>query len=113
MTLMSMRKETVVSRIIGTLMLLFIPCFSVAQSCQNKSDSIVTKFDSLCQKCAKCKVDTIQMETCQQQVCFFFREKNQGRQINSVALRIPKFDPYKKKFNDMQLINLIAPHIRR
>ena len=107
MTLMSIRKDTVVSRIIGTLALMFIPCFSVAQSCQNKSDSIVAKFDSLCQKCANCKVDTIQMETYQQQVCFFFREKNQGRQINSVALRIPKFDPYKRNSTTCNLSTLL------
>ena len=35
------------------------------------------------------------------------------RDINPNALKMRKFDPYKKKFNDMQLIKIIGPHIRR
>ena len=35
------------------------------------------------------------------------------RDINPNALKMQKFDPYKKKFNDMQLIKIIGPHIRR
>ena len=33
------------------------------------------------------------------------------RDINPNALKMQKFDPYKKKFNDMQLIKIIGPHI--
>ena len=35
------------------------------------------------------------------------------RDINPNALKMRKFDSYKKKFNDMQLIKTIGPHIRR
>ncbi len=33
--------------------------------------------------------------------------------INPNALKMPKFDPYRKKFDDMQLIDIIVPHLKR
>ena len=33
--------------------------------------------------------------------------------INPNALKMPKFDPYRKKFDDMQLIDIIGPHLKR
>ena len=33
--------------------------------------------------------------------------------INPDALKMPKYDPYRKKFDDMQLIDIIGPHLKR
>ena len=32
--------------------------------------------------------------------------------INPNALKMPKYDPYKKKFNDIQLIGFFGSHIK-
>lgn len=33
--------------------------------------------------------------------------------INPNAMKMPKFDPYRKKFDDMQLIDIIGSHLKR
>ena len=33
--------------------------------------------------------------------------------INPNALKMPKYDPYRKKFNDMQLIDIFGSHLKR
>ena len=104
---------------IGLIVLLFIPCFAV---CQNSVDSttviqdcIATITDSLSQRNAKCKCDTVRKDSCRQQhrLSFVCKEQKATKGINPNALKMRKFDPYKKKFNDMQLIKIIGPHIRR
>ena len=104
---------------IGLIVLLFIPCFAV---CQNSVDSttviqdcIATITDSLSQRNAQCKCDTVRKDSCRQQhrLSFVCKEQKATKGINPNALKMRKFDPYKKKFNDMQLIKIIGPHIRR
>ena len=105
---------------IGLIVLLFIPCFAV---CQNSVDStaviqdssMAIGTDSLCSSRSVCNCDTVQQDSCLQQHGLSFISKGQKmtRDINPNALKMRKFDPYKKKFNDMQLIKIIGPHIRR
>ena len=105
---------------IGLIVLLFIPCFAV---CQNSVDSttviqdssMAIGTDSLCSSRSVCNCDTVQQDSCLQQHRLSFINKGQKmtRDINPNALKMRKFDPYKKKFNDMQLIKIIGPHIRR
>ena len=104
---------------IGLIVLLIVPCFAIAQNSVDsttvKQDSIAIRTDSLCQRKAMCKCDTVQQDSCLQQHRLSFINKGQKmtRDINPNALKMRKFDPYKKKFNDMQLIKIIGPHIRR
>ena len=98
---------------------MFIPCFAVCQNSVDSTavmqDSIVTITDSLSQRNAKCKCDTVRKDSCLQQhrLSFVCKEQKATKGINPNALKMRKFDPYKKKFNDMQLIKIIGPHIRR
>ena len=105
---------------IGLIVLFLIPRFAIGQ---NSVDSIVAKqdscmairTDSLCCSRSVCNCDTVQQDSCLQQHRLSFISKGQKmtRDINPNALKMRKFDPYKKKFNDMQLIKIIGPHIRR
>ena len=67
------------------------------------------------QQCLWCNRDTVQKDSCRQQhrLSFVCKEQKATKGINPNALKMRKFDPYKKKFNDMQLIKIIGPHIRR
>lgn len=105
---------------IGLIVLFLIPRFAIGQ---NSVDSIVAKqdssmaigTDSLCSSWSVCNCDTVQQDSCLQQHRLSFISKGQKmtRDINPNALKMRKFDPYKKKFDDMQLIKIIGPHIRR
>ena len=105
---------------IGLIVLFLIPRFAIGQ---NSVDSIVAKqdssmaigTDSLCCSMSVCNCDTVQQDSCLQQHRLSFINKGQKmtRDINPNALKMRKFDPYKKKFDDMQLIKIIGPHIRR
>ena len=101
------------------IVLLFIPCFAVAQNCVDsttvKQDSIAIRTDSICQRDVMCNYDIVRKDSCQQQhrLSFVRKEQKPTKGINPNALKMRKFDPYKKKFNDMQLIKIIGPHIRR
>ena len=105
---------------IGLIVLFLIPRFAIGQ---NSVDSIVAKqdssmaigTDSLCSSWSVCNCDTVQQDSCLQRHRLSFISKGQKmtRDINPNALKMRKFDPYKKKFNDMQLIKIIGPHIRR
>ena len=105
---------------IGLIVLFLIPRFAIGQ---NSVDSIVAKqdssmaigTDSLCSSRSVFNCDTVQQDSCLQQHRLSFINKGQKmtRDINPNALKMRKFDPYKKKFNDMQLIKIIGPHIRR
>ena len=79
---------------IGLIALFLIPRFAIGQ---NSVDSIVAKQDS-------------SMAIGTDSLC---KGQKMTRDINPNALKMRKFDPYKKKFNDMQLIKIIGPHIRR
>ena len=105
---------------VGLIVLFLIPRFAI---CQNSVDSIVAKqdssmaigTDSLCSSRSVCNCDTVQQDSCLQQHRLSFINKGQKmtRDINPNTLKMRKFDPYKKKFDDMQLIKIIGPHIRR
>ena len=41
------------------------------------------------------------------------KESNSPDIINPNALKMPKYDPYSKKFNDMQLIDILGSHLKR
>lgn len=41
------------------------------------------------------------------------KERNLPGVINPNALKMPKYDPYRKKFNDMQLIDILGSHLKR
>ena len=78
------------------------------------TDSIAIRTDSLCQRNDICNHDTIRKDSCQQhRLSFVRKEQRPAWSISPNAVKMQKFDPYKKKFNDMQLIKIIGPHIRR
>lgn len=105
---------------IGLIVLFLIPRFAIGQ---NSVDSIVAKqdssmaigTDSLCSSRSVCNCDTVQQDSCLQQHRLSFINKGQKmtRDINPNALKMRKFDPYKKKFNDMRIIETIGSHISR
>ena len=105
---------------IGLIVLFLIPCFAIGQ---NSVDSIVAKqdssmaigTDSLCSSRSVCNCDTVQQDSCLQQHRLSFINKGQKmtRDINPNALKMRKFDPYKKKFTDMRIIETIGSHISR
>lgn len=41
------------------------------------------------------------------------KESNLPGVISPHALKMPKYDPYKKKFNDMQLVDILGSHLKR
>ena len=96
---------------IGLIVLFLIPRFAIGQ---NSVDSIVAKqdssmaigTDSLCSSRSVCNCDTVQQDSCLQQHRLSFINKGQKmtRDINPNALKMRKFDPYKKKFNDMFIL---------
>ena len=105
---------------LGLIVLLFIPCFAAGQNCVDsivakQDSSMAIRTDSLCCSRSMCNCDTVQQDSCLQRHRLSFISKGQKmtRDINPNALKMRKFDPYKKKFNDMQLIRIIGPHIRR
>ena len=105
---------------IGLIVLFLIPRFAIGQ---NSVDSIVAKqdssmairTDSLCCSRSVCNCDTVQQDSCLQRHRLSFINKGQKmtRDINPNALKMRKFDPYKKKFTDMRIIETIGSHISR
>ncbi len=95
MKAMKLWKIAFVKKSIGLIALFLIPRFAVGQ---NSVDSIVAKQDSCLQ---------------QHRLSFISKGQKMTRDISPNALKMRKFDPYKKKFDDMQLIKIIGPHIRR
>ena len=104
---------------IGLIALLIVPCFAIGQNCMDnttvKQDSIAIRTDSLCQQKAMCKCDTVRIDSCQQQHGLSFVRKAQKptKGINPNAVKMQRFDPYKKKFTDMRIIETIGSHISR
>ena len=104
---------------IGFIVLLFMPCFAVGQNCVDstaiKQDSIGVRTDSLRQLNAVYNCDTLRKDCCRRQHRLSFVRKEQGptRGISPNAVKMQKFDPYKKKFTDMRILETIGSHISR
>ncbi len=104
---------------IGLIVLLFMPCFAVGQNCVDsatvKQESLAIRTDSLCQWHVMCNYDTIRKDSCQQLPRLSFVRKEQGltQGISPYAVKKQKFDPNKKKFTDMRIMETIGSHISR
>ena len=104
---------------IGLIVLLFMPCFAVGHNSVDrtacKQDSIDIRTDSLRQRNAMYNYDTVRKDSCRKQHRLSFVRKEQGptRGISPNAVRNQKFDPYKKKFTDMRIMETIGSHISR
>ena len=104
---------------IGLIVLLLMPCFAVGQnfvdSTAFRQDSIDIRTDTLFQRDVMCNYYIIRKDSSQQQHRLFFVRKEQGltRGISPNAVKKQKFDPYKKKFTDMRIIETIGSHISR
>ena len=104
---------------IGLIVLLFMPCFAVCQNCVDstalRQDSIDIRTDSLRQRNAMYNCDTVRKDSFRKQHRLSFVRKEQGltRGISPNAVKKQKFDPYKKKFTDMRIIETIGSHISR
>lgn len=104
---------------IGLIVLLFMPCFAVCQNCVDstalRQDSIDIRTDSLRQRNAMYNCDTVRKDSFRKQHRLSFVRKEQGltRGISPNAVKKQKFDPYKKKFTDLRIIETIGSHIRR
>ena len=79
------------------------------------TDSIAIRTDSLCQRKAMCKCDTVRKDSCQQQhgLSFVRKEQRQTWNFSPNAVKMQKFDPYRKKFTDMRIMETIGSHISR
>ena len=104
---------------IGLIVLLLMPCFAVGQnfvdSTAFRQDSIDIRTDSLRQRNAIYNCDTVRKDSCQQQPRLSFVRKEQGPtwSISPNAVKMQKFDPYKKKFTDLRIMETIGSHISR
>ena len=104
---------------IGLIVLLIVPCFAITQNSVDsttvKQDRIAIRTDSLCQRKAMCKCDTVRKDSCRQQhrLSFVCKEQKPTKGINPNAVKMQRFDPYKKKFTDMRIIETIGSHISR
>ena len=104
---------------LGVIVLLVVPCFAIGQNCMDnttvKQDSIAIRTYSLCQQKAMCKCDTVRIDSCQQQhrLSFVRKEQRPAWSISPNAVKMQKFDPYKKKFTDMRIMETIGSHISR
>ena len=80
-----------------------------------KQDSIAIRTDSLCQWNVMCNHDTIKKDSCQQQhrLSFVRKEQRPAWSISPNAVKMQKFDPYRKKFTDMRIMETIGSHISR
>ena len=104
---------------IGLIVLLFMPCFAVCQNCVDstalRQDSIDIRTDSLRQRNAMYNCDTVRKDSFRKQHRLSFVRKEQGltRGISPNAVKKQKFDPYKKKFTDLRIMETIGSHISR
>ena len=104
---------------LGVIVLLLIPCFAVGQnyvdSTTVKQDNIDIRTDSLCQRNVICNYYTVRNDSCQQQhrLSFVRKEQRPTWNISPNAVEMQKFDPYKKKFTDMRIMETIGSHISR
>ena len=78
------------------------------------TDSIAIRTDSLCQRNNICNHDTIRKDSCQQhRLSFVRKEQRPAWSISPNAVKMQKFDPYRKKFTDMRIMETIGSHISR
>ena len=79
------------------------------------TDSIAIRADSLCQRYVMCNHDTIRKDSCQQQhkLSFVRKEQRPAWSISPNAVKMQKFDPYRKKFTDLRIMETIGSHISR
>ena len=78
------------------------------------TDSIAIRTDSLCQRNDICNHDTIRKDSCQQhRLSFVRKEQRPVWSISPNAVKMQKFDPYRKKFTDMRIMETIGSHISR
>lgn len=107
------------NKIIGLIVLFYQHGYAFGQNCPNntvvKQDAVVVMSDSTC-----CKSDIYESDTAHhkrflqlQGISSINLGQTTTKDIDPNALKMPKIDPYKKKFSDMQLINIIGPHIKR
>lgn len=105
-------------KIIG-LIVLFYHGYAFGQNCPNntevKQDTVAVMSDSTCCKSDVCESDTARHKRylLLQGISSISQGQTTTKDIDPNALKMPKIDPYKKKFTDMQLINIIGPHIKR
>ena len=107
------------NKILGLIVLFYQHGYAFGQNCPNntvvKQDAVVVMSDSTCCKSDICESDTachkryLQL----QGISAIHQGQTTTKDIDPNALKMPKIDPYKKKFTDMQLINIIGPHIKR
>ena len=78
------------------------------------TDSIAIRTDYLCQRNDICNHDTIRKDSCQQhRLSFVRKEQRPIWSISPNAVKMQKFDPYRKKFTDMRIMETIGSHISR
>lgn len=96
-----------------------MPCFGVGQnfvdSTAFRQDSIEIRTDTLRQRNAMYNCDTVRKDSCRQQhrLSFVCKEQKPTKGINPNVVKMQRFDPYKKKFTDMRIIETIGSHISR
>ena len=100
-----------------TMMLALVALTGQAQETTGRvmlTDSIAIRADSLCQRNDICNHDTIRKDSCQQhRLSFVRKEQRPAWSISPNAVKMQKFDPYKKKFTDMRIMETIGSHISR
>jgi hypothetical protein len=108
-----------VNKIIGLIVLFYQHGYVFGQNCPNttvvKQDTAVVMPDSICCKSDICESDTARHKRYLRLpgISAISQGQTTTQDIDPNALKMPKFDPDKKKFTDMQLINMIGPHIKR
>ena len=109
----------VLKKPIGLIILFFMTCFAVGKNSVDstviKQDSIIIRADTLCQQIVMNQCDTIWQDSCQQQhrLSIVRKQQRQTRGISPNAVKIQKFDPYKKKIADMRIMETVGSHISR
>ena len=107
-----MNKETII-----TALLALVALTGQAQEITGRvmlTDSIAIRTDSLCQRNDICNHDTIRKDSCQQhRLSFVRKEQRPVWSISPNAVKMQKFDPYRKKFTDMRIMETIGSHISR
>ena len=107
------------NKIIGLIVLFYQHGYAFGQNCPNstvvKQDTVVVMSDSICCKSDICESDTARHKKYLplQRISAISQGQTTTKDIDPNALKMPKFDPYKKKFTDMQLIDILDSHLKR
>ena len=104
-------------KIIITILLAIVAMAGQGQETTGRvmlTDSIAIRADSLCQRNDICNHDTIRKDSCQlHRLSFVRKELRPERSISPNAVKMQKFDPYRKKFTDLRIMETIGSHISR